>query len=334
MTRHKPNLILMAASITAVLLALAGALSAGKPSGGGGGGAIAAGTVTFWANGRWIMNADGTGKQPTSLWSRSHTLHGGYVWELTIRTHSDTGFNELAIVREDDDPNTTVYTGIPEMSLLNFRWAKDDSFISFSGGPDLSTVGSEMGIYAATLDWSGGAPVLTSAFMPIVTGTVTAANNDPQGDILPWFDWSPDGSGLVYIRWDGYWGIPMPILFVRDLMSGQETILAVTVHAPTWSPDGTRIAVRLEDSASTLSGIYTIKPDGWGLTQLTSEGQSRDQGPIWSPDSQFIIFSRSKIKAVTGVLEGDLFRIPSTGGRAVNLTSDMPNSHKATGDWR
>ena len=66
------------------------------------------------------------------------------VCDTKVLRNPDTGCNELAIVREDDDPNTTVYTGIPEMSLLNFRWAKDDSFISFSGGLDLSTVGSEM----------------------------------------------------------------------------------------------------------------------------------------------------------------------------------------------
>jgi hypothetical protein len=56
-----------------------------------------------------------------------------------------------------------VFTGIEESSLLYLRWAKDDSFISFSGGPSLGTVGSEVGIYSANVDWSGGDPVLTSA---------------------------------------------------------------------------------------------------------------------------------------------------------------------------
>lgn len=58
-------------------------------------------------------------------------------------------------------------------------------------------------------------------------------------------------------------------------------------YMPAWSPDGSRIAF-----VSTRSGhqeIYSIRPDGSGLTRLT-EGTAHNSEPAWSPDGRTIAF--------------------------------------------
>src|SRR5204863_8969664 len=60
---------------------------------------------------------------------------------------------------------------------------------------------------------------------------------------------------------------------------------------PSWSPDGAKIAFALHtDSPNSVPapGIFTINPDGTGLTRLTT-GAHDD--PVWSPDGTRISFT-------------------------------------------
>jgi TolB protein len=61
--------------------------------------------------------------------------------------------------------------------------------------------------------------------------------------------------------------------------------------APTWSPDGSRIAF-----ASTRGGdsdIYVMAADGSGVTRLTSS-PANDGEPAWSPEGNRILFTSSR----------------------------------------
>jgi TolB protein len=60
---------------------------------------------------------------------------------------------------------------------------------------------------------------------------------------------------------------------------------------PAWSPRGDRIAftsVRTGDVE-----VYTIRPDGSGLRQLTHD-LSNNGHPTWSPDGRSIFFTSSR----------------------------------------
>ena len=61
--------------------------------------------------------------------------------------------------------------------------------------------------------------------------------------------------------------------------------------SPDWSPDGDRLAF-----ASDRDGdfeVYTMKPDGSRVRQLTANTASEDE-PSWSPDGRTIAFTSDR----------------------------------------
>ena len=116
--------------------------------------------------------------------------------------------------------------------------------------------------------------------------------------------WSPDGKRFVFMRRDTT--TPRTAIFTlatdgSDLK--QVTPWELNAGQPAWSPDGKLIAF-CAPSCDWFKGetnIYTIHPDGTGLTQLTSHLQATDQGntvtdsPSWSPDGSQIVFAHGPV---------------------------------------
>jgi Tol biopolymer transport system component len=98
--------------------------------------------------------------------------------------------------------------------------------------------------------------------------------------------WSPDGNSIVF-------GTSTPTGVTLGVMhadgSDRHLIAPALIDdasgAPAWSKDG-RIAFRR--SSPETPGLWTIHPDGTGLTQLTS--YAGDVQPRWSPDGTRLVF--------------------------------------------
>jgi TolB protein len=110
--------------------------------------------------------------------------------------------------------------------------------------------------------------------------------------------WSPDGSRLVFTRWVHRIGDGLDQFTVMTMASDGGDLRSVSpndVNAgePVWSPDGSLIAFQSPpDDEGVPKGIYTIRPDGTGMTSLTIELGDRDSDhPTWSPDSRWVAFS-------------------------------------------
>ena len=110
--------------------------------------------------------------------------------------------------------------------------------------------------------------------------------------------WSPDCAEIAYER-------NVDVLVMSPSGEHRRTVWdyfsvlwdgAGAGSSPSWSPDGTRIALAAENtgSADPYWGrhIYVVNADGSDRTRLT-QGRQWDNSPSWSPGGTEIVFSRS-----------------------------------------
>lgn len=101
--------------------------------------------------------------------------------------------------------------------------------------------------------------------------------------------WSPDGKHIVY----RVWGQNELGLRVQNIDDGSVTKLTKEGdNFPFYSPQGDRIA--FTRAGKNAFDIFTIKPDGTDLKQLT-DAPGNDAHCAWSPDGRYIVFSSSRL---------------------------------------
>jgi Tol biopolymer transport system component len=96
------------------------------------------------------------------------------------------------------------------------------------------------------------------------------------------------GSSIAVVKTDGS-EVDAPRILTEPALGGSY---------PDWSPDGQRIVFFAYgpgwyQQTTNATNLYTIRPDGTGLTQVTQLGENQDQAvqPTWTPDGSRIIFA-------------------------------------------
>jgi Tol biopolymer transport system component len=170
--------------------------------------------------------------------------------------------NALAVVNPDGSRQRRLTTCPGVVGDCDFRW--------YAWSPD----GRRLAFLAGH---SGGALTASNLFLYVInpdgTGRRRLAHYG-SGDAWQSISWSPDSRRIVFAANDG--------LFVVTVATGEQRRLGMIGTSPAWSPDGSRIAFGLPNA------LYTIKPDGSGLTQLAAAPRVGD--PEWSPDATRIAF--------------------------------------------
>jgi len=134
------------------------------------------------------------------------------------------------------------------------------------------------------------------------------ATTSPRTDHEP--AWAPDGSALVFWRIGPRGGHHLRI----KVLDGSRSVLVptgVSSFAPDWSPDGSTIAFMRRGG-----DLYTVRPDGSDLTQLTATPNRFEMDPQWSPDGDLIVFTGE----VTGA-EAEIYTLRLADGEVRNLTN-------------
>ncbi len=146
--------------------------------------------------------------------------------------------------------------------------------------------------------------------------------------------WSPNGRQLVFAsagdKGQALYLVPTKGKGVRRL-----TPLALEAGGrPDWSPDGKRIL--FHSYASRLGGVgvnlYTIRPDGTGLVQLTHfQDSERVLGGAYSPDGTSVVFSTTArvTDPTAGLPDIAVMRADGTGVKPVTRSQNWDTSP----DW-
>jgi TolB protein len=145
-------------------------------------------------------------------------------------------------------------------------WSPDGTKIVFSGDPYFATAG----LFVVNPDGSGLTRLLSADF------------DDPPGNWLGYPAWSPDGKSIAFMRENSsmWW----PIYLVNADGSSPRMLEADgRLLEPSWSPDGTMMAV-----GHLSLRIGTMNANGSGL-QLYPPALAFE--PDWSPDGRSLIFN-------------------------------------------
>jgi Tol biopolymer transport system component len=157
------------------------------------------------------------------------------------------------------------------------------------------------------------------ATMDLATGRVTELAHLPGGS---WVAWSPDRTQIVYGR-DTLGPRNSPPLFppvtvviVADADGGNARQVSPSgweSQSAGWSPDGSLILFQRNRYTATgaYDDIYTVRPDGSDLRQLTTDGISSN--PAWGVDGRIWFVRTPKVDAkaqtsppsVTWVMDAD-----------------------------
>ena len=90
---------------------------------------------------------------------------------------------------------------------------------------------------------------------------------------------------------------------------------------PTWSPDGSQIAIQSDRSGD--YDIWVIPASGGVATRVTDD-PAVDRSPDWSPDGDQIAFQSDR----SG--DYDIWVVPASGGVATQITTDPAEDKNPT----
>ena len=247
----------------------------------------------------WIMNADGT--ELHALHPDAITSEGFIAW-----THDGT-----RIFYQDAQGLAMAETDGTILQRWPFELCPGGCSVDLGGAlsPDDTRL-----VYVNRTD-SGGLESTVLAILDLETGDVTELESTrSRMPVMPHLchttpgcegtndqpTWSPDGTRIVFSRQTmspepGSTWNAAAIYVVNADGTGFHRVTPIGTYAvgPNWSPDGTRIAfMGIQQIVSSdgltveqeLGDIYTIRPNGQEIVQLTDDGVSFS--PVWTPAGQ------------------------------------------------
>lgn len=222
------------------------------------------------------------GSEPASLSGDAGQvgLANGFLY---FRVGGGDGGSRIEAVEPDGSRQRVVFEDEP-MRIAQIAWSPDGTKIAYQ-----NPIADERGIFVANADG---------------TDAVRLTEGAHDG----WPSWSPDGTKILFSRTAADAsvepctpGMPHEFrcptdIYVMDA-DGSDVVRLTDDPAgefmPRWSPDGGRIAFVREGDliAETYEAVYTMRPDGTDVRQVSSADGGSDFWPSWSPDGTQIVFA-------------------------------------------
>lgn len=236
----------------------------------------------------WLMRPDGTD---------AHEIVADVPGEHRFPAWSRDGKRLAFVVRDDRFPEVSIWTADADGSNAAL----------LSGGGTECPVGlyhpawSPDGSKLAVVCYPGGEDHESVAVLDVATASLKRLADFTHPDAIDSSPtWSPDGHTIAFeIRRYDSTGDALAGSVVATVPAAGGEIQRLTsldrfmVH-PDWRPDGTELVMNDLDAAAKPANLYTIRPDGTGLQQLTDasvDGHMRIETPRWDPDGTRILVS-------------------------------------------
>ena len=273
-----------------------------------------------------------TGALPLSL--SNLPLRAFWYSDTDLCVPDDASFRQwLASIDSHQGTGVDCESGAPDLLVSSV----DPTEITLVAGGSLDTV-----TFTILNAGHGGADSTTATIHVSSDSTITTADNQ-IGDTLPVPGLAASDSTEIVITVSAPSGFPPQVLYVgmcvasvsgeSDVGNNCSRAVKLTVVAdltnltnnsahdlaPTWSPDGARIAFQSYRDGN--HEIYVMNADGTGVTRLTNHSAS-DHGPAWSPDSVRIAFSRDRLEGNQEIAEMYLLNADGTGLTQLTSQSD------------
>lgn len=201
-------------------------------------------------------------------WSPKRTQIG----YIEIVTTSQPPPNPLQIYMMDlTKENVTALTSGGDEDRIPLAWHPNGQKILFI---TLSLIGQEiLGSDIFIMDSSGE--------------NITNLTQTPE-IVEMYAGWSPDGGQIVFDREVGEDESAIFIMEADGQNPQRLTFEPVLNYAPSWSPDGNKIAFLSYRNGT--HRIYTMDTNGQNVQQITHHGREFDGPPAWSPDGKWLAF--------------------------------------------
>ena len=153
---------------------------------------------------------------------------------------------------------------------------------------------------------------------PVPFGAMRRLTTHPDAEVNP--VWSPDGQQIAFARFSGN----QRSILVMPAQGGPEKLLVGAGPGPpdpnsplAWSPDGQFLVFSERPAPGTPSSLHLYSfATGERRPLTTAPTRAVDSNPRFSPDGQWLAFTRSKGRA------DDIFLIAMATGELQQLTHD------------
>lgn len=244
--------------------------------------------VTDLQAGSTVNLTNGTG----DVWHPSWSPDGRFI---LLEGLNDEGAIHVFRISAEGGVAINLTAGLP--GGREPQWSPDGAHIAFE-----SIDWDTGGVYMYVMNADGTAP-------RVLTDDTEEQYREGYGAIA----WSPDGSKLAYAKQYGFGPNLWVDFYVIDVNGGEPTPLDVHGQngGPSWSPNGTRIAIVVGTGESELSpreeSVVMVDPDGADMVNLTASlSVDETRSLSWSPDGSHLAFdSLSGPNSAVYVVEAD-----------------------------
>lgn len=211
---------------------------------------------------------------PLYSWDALHEYRYSDVFPTIARdgklvvTEKAVSDGAISIMDADGSHKVRIYTA-ERGAAFQPAWSPDGDWIAFGVGGYLQSRKTQ--------------PARLMLIKRDGTG-VRALTGDTLNAGFP--SWSPNGKEVVYRVWGGTtWG-----LRILNLETQQVRVLTTAYdNLPFWSPDGALITFTRKHETNNFD-IFTIRPDGSDLRQLTTSG-ANDAHAVWNANGSALLWN-------------------------------------------